>query len=129
MNAFWYQPFHQLDLAEQLVDGKPDAVRTYLQHFWRTWSGPDFELDPEAFEQLVSAYSPPGAFVASIGWYRAGAGAVAKSLAEQPPAPADRSAVPTTVLWPELHLVDGAGHFTPLECPQRFAELIRARLA
>ncbi len=150
MSAFWYQPFHQLDLAEELVDGRPEAVRSYLQHFWRTWSGPDFELDPAALEHLVAAYSPPGAFVASIGWYRAGAGAVARSLGEEPPAPADRLSVPTAVLWPEfdplfprewsdrlaeffadvtLHFVDGVGHFSPLECPQRFAELIRAGLA
>lgn len=150
IRAFWYQAFHQLDLAEQLVDGNPDAVRFYLQHFWRTWSGPDFELDPDALEHLVAAYSPPGAFVASIGWYRAGAGAVARSLGEQPPAPVDRLTVPTTVLWPEfdplfprewsdrlaeffadvsLHLVDGVGHFSPLECPEQFADLIRGRLA
>jgi pimeloyl-ACP methyl ester carboxylesterase len=142
---FWYQAFHQLPLAEVLLDGRPDAVREYLRHFWTHWSGPHFELADEHLAHLVAAYSTPGAFIASIGWYRAGAGAVARSIAEQAPAPADRTAVPITVLWPEhdplfprewsdrldeffsavdLRFVDGVGHFTPLECPQEFAEAI-----
>src|SRR6266700_3950624 len=44
---FWYQAFHQLSLAEVLLDGKPDAVREYLRHFWTHWSGPHFELADE----------------------------------------------------------------------------------
>src|SRR6266702_2702906 len=142
---FWYQTFHQLALAEVLLDGKPDAVREYLRHFWTHWSNPYFELADEHLAHLVAAYSAPGAFIASFGGYRAGAGAVARSIAEQAPAPADRTAAPTTVLWPEhdplfprewsdrldeffsavdLRFVDGVGHFTPLECPQEFAEAI-----
>ena len=95
----------------------------------------------------VSAYGPPGAFAASIAWYQAGAGSVATSLAEQVPAPADRIAVPTTVLWPEhdplfprewsdrigeffadarLTWLDGAGHFSPLEAPDTFAAAVAA---
>ena len=82
---FWYQTFHRLDLSTEMIDGKPDAVRTYLRHFWSHWSGPDFELAGEDLEHLVSGYGAPGAFAASIAWYRAGAGAVATSLAEQVP--------------------------------------------
>src|SRR6201996_2815076 len=47
---FWYQSFHQLLLAEQLIDGQPDHVRAYLSHFWAHWSGPDFVLDPAALD-------------------------------------------------------------------------------
>jgi pimeloyl-ACP methyl ester carboxylesterase len=139
---FWYQPFHQLELAEHLVDGHPEAVRAYLRHFWSHWSGPDFELTDGHLDHLVSVYGPPGAFTASIGWYRAGAGAVARSVTERTPQPRDRIAVPTTVLWPEhdplfpatwadrlddffvnaqVRQVSGVGHFTPLECPREFA--------
>jgi pimeloyl-ACP methyl ester carboxylesterase len=94
---------------------------------------PDAHLD-----HLVSVYAQPGAFTASIGWYRSGAGAVARSVAEQPPRPADRIGTPTTVLWPDhdplfpaawsdrlddyfyftaarLRHLHGVGHFTPLE--------------
>ena len=95
----------------------------------------------------MSVYAAPGAFAASIAWYRAGAGSVAASLAERAPEPGDRIAVPTTVLWPEhdplfprewsdrigeffaaaeLAWLDGAGHFSPLEAPASFAAAIVA---
>lgn len=80
-----------------------------------------------------------------LGYDRAGAGSVARSLAEQPPAPSDRLAVPTTVLWlshdplfppswsdrigeffadARLIRLPGAGHFTPLGRPGEFAAAI-----
>jgi pimeloyl-ACP methyl ester carboxylesterase len=146
---FWYQPFHQLDLAAELVDGRPDAVRAYLRHFWSHWSGPAFTLAESDLDHLVAQYSPPGAFIASIGWYRAGSGTVATALRERPPAPADRVRTPVTVLWPEhdplfprawsdrlseffaevdLRPVDAAGHFVPIEAPAAFAAAILDRL-
>lgn len=143
---FWYQPFHQLELATQLIDGKPEAVRAYLRHFWSHWSGPQYSIDEAALDHLVDRYSPPGAFAASIAWYRAGSGSVATSVQETMPAPQDRIAVPTRVLWPEhdalfprewsdrlddffaaaeLRFVAGVGHFAPLEYPAEFAAAIR----
>ena len=144
---FWYQSFHQLDLCPELIDGKPDAVRTYLRHFWSHWSGPGYEPASDDLDHLVSVYGPPGAFTASIAWYRSGAGAVAASLAEQVPEPDRRPAVPPPVLWPShdplfprtwsdrieeffadatLTLLDGVGHFSPLECPGTFATAVTA---
>jgi len=144
---FWYQAFHNLGLSAELIDGRPDAVRAYLRHFWSHWSGPAYEPDEQHLDHLVSVYGPPGAFTASIAWYRAGAGSVAASLAEQVPDPGDRIAVPTTVLWPEhdplfprewsdrigeffadqhLTWLDGAGHFSPLEAPGAFAAAVVA---
>jgi pimeloyl-ACP methyl ester carboxylesterase len=66
---FWYPAFHRLDLAKQLLDGKPEAVRAYLRHFWSHWSGPNYEVDEAHLDHLVDVYSPPGAFTASVGWY------------------------------------------------------------
>jgi pimeloyl-ACP methyl ester carboxylesterase len=144
---FWYQPFHRLELSERLLDGNPTAVRTYLEHFWSHWSGPDFTPDPVELDRLARLYSDPGAFTASIGWYRAGAGTVATSLAERAPALEERIQIPTTVLWPEhdplfppawgdrlheffadvtRHELAGVGHFSPLEAPERFAAAIGA---
>ena len=146
---FWYQAFHQLDLAAELVDGRPDAVRAYLRHFWAHWSGPAFTLAEADLDHLAGTYGTPGAFTASIGWYRAGAGMVAASARERKPAPADRVATPATVLWPEhdplfprswsdsvadffsaadLRAVDGAGHFVPLEAAPAFASAILERV-
>jgi pimeloyl-ACP methyl ester carboxylesterase len=142
---FWYQTFHQLRLSMELIDGRPDAVRAYLRHFWSRWSGPGFELSREHEDHLVSVYGPPGAFAASIAWYQAGAGSVARSLGEQPPSPQDRIAVPATVLWPAqdplfpaewsdriddyfadatLTHLDNSGHFIPAEAPQALAAAI-----
>jgi pimeloyl-ACP methyl ester carboxylesterase len=142
---FWYQAFHQLSLPDELIDGNPNAVRSYLRHFWTRWSGPTFTLADADLDHLVAVYSLPGAFTASIGWYRAGAGTVATALAEQPPRRDQRISTPASVLWPDhdplfprewsdrldefftnvlLTTVDGVGHFTPVECPDEFAELI-----
>ncbi|MGZ4626339.1 MAG: alpha/beta fold hydrolase [Kineosporiaceae bacterium] len=144
---FWYQAFHQLALADELLDGKPDAVRAYLRHFWDHWSGPGFRLPDDDLDGLVEHYGRPGAFTASIAWYRAGAGTVTRSLSERRPAPPDRIAQPTTVLWPghdplfpvawsdridqfflraTLTVLPDSGHFSPLEASQAFAAAIRA---
>ena len=147
---FWYQQFHHLELAEQLIDGQPAAVRAYLAHFWSHWSAPSFEPPAAHLDRLASHYSAPGAFLASIGWYRAGAGSVARSLAEQAPAPEARVQVPARVLWPahdplfpvtwsdrigefftdfSLRMLPSSGHFSPLEAPAEFAAEIRAAAA
>lgn len=147
---FWYQAFHDLPLAEALLDRSVPAVRAYLEHFWSHWSGPGYRPDPAELDRLAASYGRPGAFVASINWYRAGSGTVARSLAERVPAPADRLAVPATVLWPEhdplfprswadrvpeflahadVRGLDGVGHFTPLEAPEAFAGAVLERVA
>jgi pimeloyl-ACP methyl ester carboxylesterase len=142
-DEYWYQPFHRLALAENLLDGNPDAVRAYLRHFWEHWSAPGWALAPERFDEIVALYARPGAFTSSIAWYRSGSGGVATALSERAPAPADRIAVPTIVLWPELDPLfppdwsdrlgefyadfelqglAGVGHFVPLEAPDSVAE-------
>ncbi|GAA4465932.1 alpha/beta hydrolase [Phytohabitans houttuyneae] len=146
---FWYLGLHQLPLADELIDGRPEAVRCYLRHFWTHWSGPAFALAEEHLEHLVALYAEPGAFTASIGWYRVGSGGLAKVAAEPVSRPEQRIGVPTTVLWPEhdplfpvdwsdrlgqffadlqIQHVDG-GHFLPLECPREFAVAVGRRLS
>lgn len=142
---FWYLAFNQLPLAGDLIDGRPDAVRALLRHFWTRWAGPDFRLTDEHLDHFVSVYAAPGAFTASLGWYRAGAGALARVATERPPAPAQRIPMPATVLWPAhdplfppvwsdrldqyfadlqvRHLV-GVGHFVPMESPPEFAAAV-----
>ena len=148
-SEFWYQPFHRLPLAEQLLDGDERAVRAYLEHFWVALERAGLVTSAGPARPAPTLYARPGAFTASIAWYRAGSGTVAVSIAETPPAPENRIAVPTTVLWPEhdplfpfawsdrldrffsdveLYRLDGAGHFSPLEAPGAFAAAIRRRL-
>jgi pimeloyl-ACP methyl ester carboxylesterase len=146
---FWYQSFHQLPLADALIDGRPSLVRAYLTHFWEHWSGPNWSPDRAALDRLVALYARPGAFAASIGWYRAGAGTVAVASAERPPRRNERLATPTTALWPdsdplfptawsdrlddhfeaaELRVLRGVGHFVPLEAPDAVARAVRELL-
>ncbi|MFI7347292.1 alpha/beta fold hydrolase [Streptomyces sp. NPDC049936] len=142
----WYQSFHRSAFGASLIDGDRDRVRTYLRHFWEHWSGPGFVPGEADFEALVDRYARPGAFEASIAWYRVGDGYLRNALAERPPERQGRIGVPVHVLWQELdplfprgwadrlddffrdailHTVDGVGHFTPLEAPEAFAELVR----
>jgi pimeloyl-ACP methyl ester carboxylesterase len=143
---FWYQSFHRLDLPERLLDGDRDAVRTYLEHFWTHWSGPSYTPADADLDLLADTYAQPGAFTSSIGWYRVGPGILARSIAEQAPAPAERLSVRTHVLWPAhdplfppawadrldeffadvtVTPVPDSGHFVPLEAPGTFASAIR----
>ncbi|GAA4691256.1 alpha/beta hydrolase [Pseudonocardia yuanmonensis] len=148
VQEFWYQSFHRLGLADELVDGRLEAVRANLRHFWNHWSGPGFEVSADRLDHLAVRYSAPGAFTASIGWYRAGAATVVRSLAET--APERRIVAPTAVLWPEhdplfprawadragewfadaeVSDLPGVGHFVPVEAPEAFAGAIRRALA
>jgi pimeloyl-ACP methyl ester carboxylesterase len=141
MREFWYQPFHRLPLSHELIDGDPRAVRAYLAHFWDHWSAPAWSLPADRLEELVALYARPGAFTASTAWYRAGSGAVAQSAAERPPP--EPIGIPCAVLWGEheplfpvawadrlgawyadveLHVLDGVGHFAPVEAPHAVAE-------
>lgn len=146
---FWYQAFHRLALAQRLLDGNAEAVRAYLEHFWSHWSAPEWTPPSSLLDELTATYARPGAFTASIAWYRASAGTVAVSATERAPAPDERIKVPTTVLWPEhdplfpfawsdrldeffadvvLRRLAGVGHFAPLEAPEEIAAAIRERL-
>ncbi len=87
LREFWYQAFHRLPLSEALIDGNPGAVREYLRHFWEHWSGPGFRLTNEHLDHLVSVYGPPGAFTASVQWYRSGAGTATAAVTETAPNP------------------------------------------
>lgn len=145
MGELWYVGFHRSGLAETLLDGQPDLVRQYLRDRYQHWSGPGFQLAEADLEHLVEVYGPPGAFAASIAWYRAGGGLIEGAAAEQAPARQDRLAMPVRVLWQELDptfprdfsdrldaffsdvtitWADAVGHFTPLEAPEAFAALI-----
>ena len=146
----WYIFFHRSPISPQFIDGRAEAVRVYLEYLWTHWSGPNFTVNTPEFDELVARYARPGAFTASIQWYRAGPGLVANSLVEEPPTLAERIGIPTKVIWPEfdpvfrpewadrldhffsdvtLHEADGVGHFTPLEAPRAFANLITEALA
>jgi pimeloyl-ACP methyl ester carboxylesterase len=134
----WYQHFHQLPLAEALIDGRRSAVELYLGHFYAHWAG-SVPIGRDLFASVVDAYSRPGAFAASLAWYRARA---AHRERTQPLAPVE---VPTIALWGDRdpmrpleqregfeqafprsrsRVLAGVGHFVPIEAPEAVAEAV-----
>ncbi|WP_285349486.1 alpha/beta hydrolase [Pseudomonas sp. ME-P-057] len=147
---FWYTSFHNLSLFETLVDGKRDAARAYLHHFWSHWSGPTYVVDEARIDHLADVYSAPGAFKASVAWYRSSGNPVTAYATETIPRKEERIKTPTTVLWQEndpifpiawsdlldeffvdytLERLEAVGHFTPLEATTKFASSIRKWLS
>jgi pimeloyl-ACP methyl ester carboxylesterase len=131
----WYQHFHLLPLAGQLIDGDRGRVELYLAHFYTHWAG-EARVAPQDLAAIVDVYTRPGAFTSSLAWYRARAarrdrGGIA------PPVGAPVEA-PTIALWgdrdpmrPLEHregfertfprstsaVLPGVGHFVPAEAP------------
>lgn len=133
---FWYQHFHRTPLAAELIDGDENNVASYLDWVWEQWSGPGAPRRHPHRDDLIVAYSRPGAFHASIQWYTANRGYSGELRPIH---------TPTTVLWPDAdplfppawadripeffssavtHSVAGCGHFLPLENSAVLADAI-----
>lgn len=95
----WYQLFHQLPLAEELLGTSRDALRCYLRHFLRHWSYDRDLFGESELEHYVEAYAQPGALRGAFGYYRA------YERLRLTEAQAPRSALvirtPTLILWGE----------------------------
>ncbi|MBI5284932.1 MAG: alpha/beta hydrolase [Chloroflexi bacterium] len=137
----WYQLFHQLPLAEELVGSSKQATEVYLRHFLSAWSANKDLWTDDEIAAYVEAYSQPGALRGGFNCYRAalrgGAFSGGGDLKVQ---------APTAVLWgdsdqilpyawsdnlpqffPNLTLkkIEGVGHFMMREAPDRInAEII-----
>lgn len=144
----WYQYFHQLPQADQIIGRDQETVRLYLSHFYAHWVGKKEALRPFEFEEIVKVYAQPEAARGSIAWYRAGGGSAQLALsAGNTPLPI---AQPTIVLWGEvdpiipavwadrldetfthllgLQILPDIGHFVPFEAPEAIVEAIQTML-
>ena len=147
---FWYQPFHQLALAEQLMALGPPAVRAYLRPLLVALERRGWELARRRARPARRALRRARRLRGEHRLVPRRSGIVAHSLAETTPAPEERIAAPTLVLWGSeeplfplewsdrigeffadvtLEALPGVGHFTPLEAPDGIARGIRAMLA
>ncbi len=145
---FWYQQLHNLPFADSLIGYNRETVTMYLSHFYNHWTGRGDVLVPSELDAIIDAYSKPGAFKASIQYYRARAGARGKESAADPKAL--QIFQKTTVLWGEkdpvmlaawsdrlgdyftnmeLELLAGVGHFVPFEAPVEVVKAIRDHLS
>ena len=145
----WYQHFHMLAQADQLIGHDRETVRLYLSYFYDHWVGNKQALRAKEFEAIVDTYTQPGAVQGSIAWYRAGGGS-GQVAVSYPPSQLAPITHPTAVVWGEAdpvllsswadrleeyfpHLVRvqmlaGIGHFVPFEAPDAFIEAIRTVL-
>ncbi len=145
----WYQYFHTIAQADQIIGQNRETVRLYLSHFYNHWVGNKQALRPKEFDAIVETYAQPGAVRGSIAWYRARAGSGQTAV---PPAQEHRVPIehPTAIVWGEAdpillsawtdrlsetftHLTDvqilsGIGHFVPFEAPDPLVEAITSFL-
>lgn len=129
----WYQTFHTLPWAEELVGASRATTALYLRHFLTHWSGRKDWVTEAELDHWVEAYSQPGALHGGFQYYR--------DLELRPtgaPPEAASVPVPTLVLWGEsdpvvpvawadrlpeyfprltLKRVPGVGHFMMREAP------------
>ncbi len=139
----WYQFFHQMPWAADLIGSSREACWIYIREFLRHWSyrkdAFDEELDP-----WVDNFMKPGNLQGGFNWYlsnHASRMAVIDGVATPPPP----ISIPTRVLWGEhdpvlkrswtdrlpeffTNLELGfvpAGHFVHYEMPDRASEEIR----
>ena len=137
LKEIWYQSFHQLPWAADLVGSSRAACEMYFRHFLRHWAH-----DPEAFEEedveaWVDNFLLPGNLQGGFNWYVAANSARLELIRHgAPPMPPIKA--PVRVRWgasdkvlkvewadrlPEYFAdcdfapVEGAGHFVPYERP------------
>jgi pimeloyl-ACP methyl ester carboxylesterase len=150
VNAFLHAILYKTRLVEDLIDGRPDAVRAALKESLTSWSAPGSTVVDELLDHLTENHSAPGAFVAGISWFRHPEGNPITVYAnETKPAPADRFSKPITILWPDsdplfpqawadnmadyysdfkLEFMKNVGHFSPLEAPDVWARHVLERV-
>lgn len=95
----WYQIFHTLPWAEELVGASREATALYLRHFLTYWSHRKGWVTEDELAHYVEAYSQPGALRGGFGYYRAFE-RFRTAQGEIPPAQL-AVRVPTLVLWGE----------------------------
>ncbi|MFF2385677.1 alpha/beta fold hydrolase [Streptomyces sp. NPDC058108] len=147
VNAFLHAILYKTRLVEDLIDGKPEAVRAALKENLVSWSPPGSPAVDVLLDHLTENHSKPGEFVAGAMWFRYPEGNPITFYAnETKPAPEDRFSKNITILWPDsdalfptewsdtlsdyysdfdLHFMENTGHFSPVDSPETWAEYIR----
>jgi pimeloyl-ACP methyl ester carboxylesterase len=141
----WYQSFHQMPFAAELVGSSREACRLYIGHFLGHWA-----RDPHAFDAdldvWVDNFMRPGNLQGGFDWYLSVAEARAAVIRQEAP-PLPKIALPTRVMWgrhdpilkaewvdrlgeffenPQVTIAEDAGHFVQYETPDAAAAAIAA---
>jgi pimeloyl-ACP methyl ester carboxylesterase len=140
LNHIWYQSFHQMEMAPQLVGASRESCRLYIGHFLKAWAHRKDAFD-DVLERFADNYFKEGNLAGGFAHYRAShAGRVAMMQGDAPLLPPIE--VPTCVRWAEhdplfpyewtdrlgetfaeldLAMFPGVGHFPHREDPDRAA--------
>jgi epoxide hydrolase 4 len=144
LGEIWYQFFHQLPWAAELVGSSPEACRLYLRHFLSHWSHRQDWIE-QALDTWVRHFMQPGRLQGGFNWY-ASVHEARLAVIEGAPLPPPIS-LPTHVLWGahdpvlkadwtdrlgecfttlQLDIHPQAGHFVHLEQPDDAAVAVAA---
>jgi pimeloyl-ACP methyl ester carboxylesterase len=143
LNEIWYQSFHQMPFAADLVGANRDTCRAYVGHFLRHWSHRKEAFD-DVLEAFVDNFLQPGNLDGGFAHYRAShAGRIAMIEDTAPRLPP--ITVPTCVRWAahdaifpaawvdtlgetfadlDVAILPGVGHFPHREDPDLAAKEI-----
>ncbi len=136
----WYQSFHQLPMAPELVGATRESCRAYIGHFLRHWAHRKDAFD-DVLEDWVENFLLPGNLAGGFAYYRgAQAGRLAVMTGRAPAL--HPITVPACVRWPgadpifpaawtdrlsetfgdlDVAVLDDVGHFPHREDPDRAA--------
>jgi pimeloyl-ACP methyl ester carboxylesterase len=148
VREIWYQIFHTLPWADQLVGATRETTAIYLRHFLTHWSHRKDWLTPDELQHWVDAYSQPGALRGGFNYYRASERT--RVTDAERPAETFRVETDTLVLWGEndpilpvawadrlpeyfprltLERIPGVGHFMMREAPPVLVDRVLGFLA
>jgi pimeloyl-ACP methyl ester carboxylesterase len=85
IREIWYQSFHQLPWAADLVGSSRAACRTYLRHFLSHWAHADDAFDDDDLEDWVDNFLAPGNLQGGFNWYVAANRARVELMRHGPP--------------------------------------------
>jgi pimeloyl-ACP methyl ester carboxylesterase len=137
LREIWYQTFHQLPMAADVVGSSRAACETYFRHFLDHWAHGPGVFEKEDVDAWVDNFLAPGNIQGGFNWYVA-SGAARLELIRHGPPDLPPIEVATRVRWgaddPILKVewadaldryfadvdfapVEGAGHFVAYERP------------
>lgn len=97
LKEIWYQSFHQLDWAPDLIGASRETCRLYFSHFLSHWAHDRHAFDAD-LEAWVDNFMQPGNLAGGFAWYKAVNEARLAAIRGTAPA-LPRIEVPARVLW------------------------------